>query len=77
MNINDEVIVILTDYGKEILDNYKKNIEKQVNFKYTSSFLNYDENGKYKTQMWNLMFIFGKHIYSGKQIFLHNQIYKD
>lgn len=75
ININDEVEVILTDFGKQILDNYRTKIEQKIKLSLDSPFLHYDENGKYMTQMWNLMEVFGNHMYSGKQIFLQNKIY--
>ena len=75
INLNDEVEVILTDYGKEILDKYRTKVEQEINLSMKSSFLSCDENGKYVTQMWNLMEVFGRHMYSGKLIFNQNSIY--
>jgi hypothetical protein len=75
ISLNDEVEVILTDFGRQILDNYRTKMEQEIKLSLESSFLNCDENGKYLTQMWNLMEVFGNHMYSGIQIFYQNKIY--
>lgn len=74
MNLMDIVSVELTNYGKIILDNYRNNLEKQMNLKFEFT-LSYDENGRYITEMWNLMSIFGKYITDKKdEIFKIGQI---
>lgn len=75
INLNNEVEVILTDFGRQILDNYRTKTEQQIKMSLTSSFLRCDENGKYITQLWTLMEVFGNHMYSGIQIFNQNKIY--
>jgi hypothetical protein len=75
INLNDEVEVILTDFGKQILDNYRNKVEQEIKLSLESSFLSCDKNGLYITQLWNLMEIFGDHMYSGIQIFNQNKIY--
>jgi hypothetical protein len=75
ININDEVTVILTEYGISVLQNYKKNLEQYTDLKFEFT-LTQDINGKYTTELWNLMFIFGQHMsMSLPQVFLHNKIY--
>ncbi len=74
MNINDNVTVILTDYGKQILDEYRTNLEKEIKINLDSIY-HYEEDGKFREQLWAIMNIFGSHLYCGsKQIFLDNQI---
>jgi len=76
INLNDNVEVILTDFGKDILKKYREKTEIEIKLTFTpNSFLHCDENGKYTAQLWNLMEVFGSHMYSGKQIFLQNKIY--
>lgn len=75
LNINDKATVILTDFGKTIVDNHKKDIEEKTRLK-IENILSYDENGKYTTELWYLMFIFGKYMtMSQKQVFVNSKIY--
>jgi len=66
-NINDRVIVDLTDFGKQILN--KKAPEKLI-------FCHMLPSKKYKFQLWELMEIFGKYMYSGMPEipFVNNEI---
>ena len=77
-NINCRVSVILTDFGKNILDEHRTEIQKYIPLKFDLT-LKYDENGKYTTELWHLMFLFGKYMtQSQKQIFKDNIIkYED
>ncbi len=80
IDINDTVTVILTDFGIKVLNNYREHLEKQLqkdNLTLKVSLKSMyccDENGRYSTELWQLMFIFGQDI-SSEQIFLHNNIY--
>ena len=74
ININDQVTVILTDHGKQILKEYKEHLESVVDFKFNFT-LDPDSKGRYTTELWNLMFIFGKHMsMTQPQIFKNNNI---
>ena len=54
LNLNSEVIIKLTDYGKEILKS--QGILNTVGI---------DENGYSSFQMWELMHYFGSHMFIG------------
>lgn len=74
MNINNDVEITLTEYGKHILDNHRKKLEKGTGIKLDIIF-KYEESGVYKAQLWELMNIFGSHIYNGaEQVFVNNEI---
>jgi hypothetical protein len=74
MNINDMVEVTLTEYGKKILDSYIGNLENMSGIDCKILF-KYDEHGKLSVSFWELMNLFGKHIYNGaKQVFENNEI---
>ena len=76
ININDQVTVILTKYGQEILEHFKRENEEEMKMKFVG--LTCDENGKYVAQLWHLMYIFGEYMYNGvDQVFLNNKIYLD
>ncbi len=73
-NINDRATIYLTEYGEQILDNYrlKKERETHIDLK---SILSYDKSGKFSSELWNVMSIFGEHFFNGaKQIFQDNEI---
>ncbi len=55
-NINDEVAVQLTDFGKEILKEFYLQFPKDIRPKVEDKFI---------TELWNLMKIFGKYIFMG------------
>jgi hypothetical protein len=55
VNLNDDVKVKLTDYGRDLLA--KKRLTRQP-----------DEAGYTKFQLWELMNIFGEHLYNGCSI---------
>lgn len=59
-NINDQAIVELTPYGEEILCKYWArvcNISNIPNYNLITK--------KYKTQLWDIMLIFGNYLYMG------------
>lgn len=80
ININDTVTVILTDYGQQVLADYKAHLENQLMKDNLilkvglESMYSCDKNGKYTTELWQLMFIFGQDMQSA-QMFNHNKIY--
>lgn len=66
ININNKVIVNLTDFGKQLL-------AKSESSKLTIHRL---DNGKYGFQLWELMQIFGRCMYNGmpEAPFVNNEI---
>lgn len=62
VNLNDDIKVKLTDFGKEIF--YKKldEFDKRL---VSSALLEEDENGWTKFQLWEFMNIYGKYLYNG------------
>ena len=61
-NINDKVVVALTEFGKQRLIGDARTIYRL-------------DNGKYSFQLWELMSIFGDYMYNGaEQIFIKNEI---
>jgi len=65
-NINDYVLIKLTDRGKKILkENYD---ELQFEGKPTFKLPKTDENGYSKYQLWGLMSEFGKYLFNGCKI---------
>ena len=74
-NINQKVKVKLTDYGKKILDTYFAELNISP-MHYT--LYKVDKSGYITFQMWDLMSIFGEHIYMGAPIcFENNEIIFD
>lgn len=74
MNLNDEVEVTLTAFGKYILDSHRKRCELEVHMSLKGIF-QYDKEGKYKVQLWELFEMFGSHIYmDATQVFVNNEI---
>ena len=75
MNVNDEVTVTLTKYGKEVLvEHYVKHGETGN----TIMELRHISNDIYCFPLWELMYIFGKYTYmGGKQVFYDNNIKLD
>lgn len=74
MNINDMVEVTLTEHGKKILDGHIRDLENKLGIDCKILF-KYDEHGKFSASLWELMNLFGEHIYNGaKQVFENNEI---
>ncbi len=74
MNLNDKVTVTLTDHGKNIVDEYIRELELETHMKFGYLY-KYDKNGKLSMELWNLMSLFGKHMRMGlSQIFKDNEI---
>ena len=64
-NINCEVEVQLTDYGKKIYDELE----------YRKDYPNYNENNTLRIQIWKFMNIFGKYFdTTNKQITVSNEM---
>lgn len=60
MNLNDSVMVVLTETGAEIMNTREKHYENVIsNYKART----YKEGQELKTQLWCLFEIFGEHIY--------------
>ncbi|WP_053983410.1 hypothetical protein [Niameybacter massiliensis] len=59
VNMNDEVKVKLTEFGREVL-NFR---HKEIGLKGVS--IKEDEDGYYTTQLHDLMYTFGKYMYMG------------
>ena len=75
MNINDKVTVVLTEYGQVILNSHREKLESEMRLKFNLT-LKCDENGKYTTELWHLMFLFGQYMtMSSSQVFVNNQIH--
>jgi len=78
IDINEMATVILTNYGQKILNNYRECLQSHTDNTELKASLNSsyccDKNGKYTTEIWQLMFIFGQDMQS-ENIFLHNKIY--
>lgn len=73
LNINRTGTVTLTTQGKNILDKYRTTVEKETN-RDLKTILQYDGDGKYSTELWNLMNIFGEHLYNGSELVFHKNI---
>lgn len=75
MNVNTNQIcsVILTVHGKKILDNHWLNVRGILHHE-RPTFLQYDGDGKYSSELWNIMSIFGKHLYNGGNQLFHDNI---
>jgi hypothetical protein len=65
-NINDYVRVKLTDHGRKILDDQHTEFKKVMPS--AEPIHKPDEDGWCKFQLWELMSIFGQHLYNGCQI---------
>lgn len=82
INLNDEVKVKLTDFGMQILKQRHdelNNMIKASGGRGTEFVLRIDEDGYYKTQLHNLMYIFGEYTSIGAKglPFETNMIIKD
>ncbi len=74
INVNMMAKVKLTEYGKQLLDNYRTNLENKYGYSIEHIFI-YNRDGIYETMLWELMNIFGEYMYNGsKQIFENNLI---
>lgn len=74
MNLNDKVTVILTEYGKKILDHYRLNHERPLTPDLKSKF-RYDENGVFCSDLGQILNIFGRSMFNGsKQVFKDNDV---
>lgn len=65
-NINDEIKVKLTRKGLRFHREYYYEIYKNTNFEYTEPPV--DGDGYSTFQLWEVMHIFGKHLYNGCQM---------
>lgn len=75
MKINNKVTVILTDFGKKIIDEHRSKLETDMKIKFDLT-LSYDENGRYTTELSHLMFLFGRYMtLSCKPVFNNNEIH--
>lgn len=73
MNINDKVSVKLTKYGKQVLKEYRTSLEKDSRLEFTH--LQPNEEGIYSSELWDIMYLFGKYMYMGAdQVFVKNEI---
>lgn len=75
ININDDVTVILTEYGAEYLNKYMDELVKGTNISYTR----YGANKEYKFHLWDLMHMFGPEMMMHKtqMVFKDNCIFLD
>ncbi len=75
LNINDQVSVSLTPYGKKV---YQQDVEKHygpVAKDIMAEFEHKNIDNILTTELWKLMSIFGKHMYMGcEQVFVNNKI---
>jgi hypothetical protein len=81
MNINDVVWFRLTDEGikryKEYLLNFSKGFPQKLQDLFIKSYdeLEPDEHGYIELQLWEVMHIFGPHLYVGSHpLFVNNEI---
>ena len=65
-NVNQNVLVKLTEEGETILKNYFGELRDRLGLPEYEIF--YDENGYVQFQMWNLMQIFGDHLHNGCKV---------
>lgn len=74
-NINNEVQVKLTDHGKDIYyhrdDELKKKYRQEI---IKPKYPEVDNEGYTKFQLWDLMYIFGKHIHMGCELPFETEI---
>lgn len=70
INLNEVVVVELTDKGKEIYEKYKDSSNLLNNLKKKNL------DGELKFQLWKLFEIFGEHIGIGSQILFINNSFK-
>ena len=69
ININIQVKIKLTQYGRNILKQHYSEFP---------SLAKLDETGYFKSELWNIMYIFGEHLYNGsKQIIEENELLLD
>lgn len=73
ININQTCTVTLTTHGKNILDNYWLSVKRTLNQE-RPTFLQCDSEGNYSSELWNIMSIFGKHLYNGGDQLFHENI---
>jgi hypothetical protein len=75
ININEIIIVELTDYGKDLLlRDITETLELQQYIDYALKSYK-KEDDYYEFQLWDFMNIFGKHMFNGcKQIIVNNTI---
>ena len=64
-NINSNVWVKLTDHGKEIYKKFWEEALKGSAIEQSTPVLKTDDRGWTEFQMWDLMCIFGCHLYNG------------
>jgi hypothetical protein len=65
-NINNYVLVKLTDCGRKILDDQHNELKKSLPD--AEPLFKLDEDGWCKIQLWELMSIFGGHLFNGCRI---------
>lgn len=63
-NMNNDVKVKLTDYGKQILADKFSNIPG-IDVNKILNYIKVDSNGYYEFQLWDLMSTFGEYLYNG------------
>jgi hypothetical protein len=74
ININDYVEVTLTDYGKQIVDEIREEMKKELQID-PKELYKYDKRGKFSEQMLIIMSMFGKYVYNGsQQVFVNNEL---
>ena len=73
-NVNYHVYVRLTDHGREIYRKYWRQFSTKES---SAPSLTVDETGWSKFQLWELMAIFGPHIFSGGTVPFETTIYFD
>lgn len=69
-NVNDCILIKLTDYGKEL-------IIKDYGYSYFEHCVenNKNEQGYYRLQLWTVMSYFGKYLYNGCKLPFEPNIY--
>ncbi len=65
-NVNSNVWVKLTPKGRDIYKNFWKEVFKGT--EHTAPELHTDDRGWTEFQMWDLMCIFGAHLYNGCEV---------
>lgn len=68
VNLNHTVKVRLTDKGRDIYYHQNDKLNQQYNKIMIKPKYPVEVNGYYSTQLWNLMAIFGEHIFMGMDI---------
>jgi len=64
-NINSNVYVKLTPKGHELYKKFWEEVFKDSETKHTAPVIHTDAEGWTEFQMWDLMSIFGPHLYNG------------